>query len=157
MIPTVPESAWDAAWIVAIATVVVAIANLVFLWLNARATRQFEERVQRTVRIQARIEDAYRDFVTMMHRVRTFATYSVEPTPGPPPDAIPDRDMSEAVGRIRTFGSDAVVEAAERWGELVTEVVDGLVVRTPDLPRRLEELGTREKIVRDIIRRELSA
>lgn len=151
-------STGDAAWIVAVATVVLAIANLLFLWLNARATRQFEERVQRTARNQARIEGVYRDFVTLMHRARLWADFRSSPElASKAPDPIADPEVSEMIAGVRTFGSDAVVVAADAWGDLFSEVLYELYHRRQSLQERIEALRAQEKVVRGLIREELLA
>jgi hypothetical protein len=149
-------STWSAAAIVAVATVVVSIANLIFLWINARATRHFEERSQRTARTQARLEDTYSNFVTLMHRQYVWAESVVTLSPVPP-DSISDREVSEAIGQLRTFGSDAAVRAADSWADAFHDAVEAIVHSTGDARRRIDEMRTRENVFRDIIREDLEA
>jgi hypothetical protein len=68
----------------AAATAAVAIANLVFLWLNARATREHEARMQRMALLHAQRGDAYVEFVVLMHRVRDSAETALNPPRDPP-------------------------------------------------------------------------
>jgi len=160
-------SGWDAARIVAVATVVVAIANLLFLWINAQATRGFEEKTQRTARNQARIEGAYRDFVTLMHRITVWVDYNVNQNAATgkiEPDPVSDREVSEVVAQLRTFGSDAVVAAADEWSERFSMILVAMS-RSPTrqghdlgyLQAHVATLRDRERVVRGLIRNELTA
>lgn len=149
-------TAWDAARIVAVATVVVAVANLIFLWFNAQAMRRHEVAMQRTARTQARIEETYRQFVEMMERTRDWANHNVSPGPVPPAP-IEDREVSEARARLRTFGSEGVVEAADRWGDALSSVTD--TIAQDDLDAAvilLSDLKDREEAVRRLMRDELT-
>jgi len=150
-------STWSAAAIVAVATVVVSIANLIFLWVNAKATRQFEERSQRTTRNQARIEDTYSNFVTLMHREYVWADYAATLSTPNPPDSISDKEVSDAIGQLRTFGSDAAVGAADRWADAFHDAIEAIVHSTGDARRHIDEMRTRETVFRHIVREELAS
>jgi hypothetical protein len=144
---------WSAAAIVAVATTTVAIANVAFLWVNAWATRRHEWRMERMTRTQARLGDTYSDFVTMMHRVTTWADATEANLPPQlVPDRIPERDVYDAVGRLRTFASDSVINAADRWSELFALPLLGDVGR-----QGVADLRAQERVVRELIRRELNA
>jgi len=151
-------STWSAAAIVAVATVVVSIANLIFLWINARATRQFEERSQRTARKQARIEDTYSNFITLMHRSYVSADYVLSEWKTPnAPHPVQDREISEAIGRLRAFGSDAAVEAADRWANAHTDVVVAIVEGVGNVRGRIDEMRGGRGSFGTITRRELGS
>jgi hypothetical protein len=70
------------------------------------------------------------------------------------PSRIPDREVTQAVGRLGTFGSDAVVEAAERWGNLSSAVTAAI---TNGDPAPLPALKLQEESVRHLIRHELQS
>lgn len=144
------------ARVVAFATVILALANLAFLGINARATRRHEVRMLRETRLQQRLETTYLEFVTLMHHVAAEAHMILSQTPIAAGDLTTSREISGAVGRINTFGSDNVIERVHRWayahGEMVVAAVGG---RAALAQQRLTELQQEAEAVREAMRKEL--
>jgi hypothetical protein len=142
------------AGLVAVTAIVVTFINIVFLWLNGYATRRHEKRMQR----EGRVEETYLTFATFMHRAAAQAEHIASPPPFPieAPDQIADRELSEAVGRVKVFASDAVRAAADRWadahGAFALAAVGG-----HGLSGLVAEMRAREADVLEVMRRELSA
>jgi hypothetical protein len=145
---------WSTVGTVAIATVAVAVANVIFLGVNARATRQHELRMAREAIQQRRLEDTYLAVVTLMHREGVLAQSLLDPVEGLAP--IGDLEVSEMVGRVRTFGSNKVIEETERWAALIGDVNNARATGVGALATAIAALRAQEAVVRATLRKELT-
>ena len=93
-----------------------------------------------------------------MHRSYVWVDYTQSEWKTPnAPQSVEDREISEAIGRLRAFGSDAAVEAADRWADAYHDVVVAIVEEFGNVGGRIQEMQARERVFRDIVRRELGS
>jgi hypothetical protein len=142
--------------IVAVATVVLAAVNLVFLGINARLTRKHELRVLTDTRIQQRLEGTYRELAFVMHHMAANTDMVIAAIPIAPGDQISSREISLIVGNVKAFGSDAVIDLMEEWAEVHAELSTAVAQGDVGLMEGiLHNLRQKERAVRKAIREEL--
>jgi hypothetical protein len=150
----------NAAGIVAVVALVLTALNLLFLWLNARATREHERRMRREIQSQQRIETTYGDLLTMMHHAAANIDVGLAGLILQPEDLLSSREISEVAGKVKTFGGDEVKRLVDDWSDVYGTAVEASraqpYVRIV-LEIELANLRDQETLVRDAIRKELNA
>lgn len=144
------------AGIVAVATVALSVANLIFLWINGKASRRHELEVLRETRRQQRLDATYRELVTLMHHVQAMVDLILAGVGFPPEDNISSLDVSKVIAQVKTFASTTVIQATDQWATIQSSLAQATAEdNVPVMRSTLAELRLQERVVVDAIRDEL--